>query len=153
MATSIPARPNSQAQEEPAGPPPTIKTLHASISLPAWRFAGFFRRGARGSRGSGGILTRQREAGTVATSLRQNLPRSARLRAATGGRIVRRTFGRLDRRSDQSGCASGAEFARSEGEGFRRQAPHNSTARRAAASSGSGVGVLGPGRLVFLSRR
>src|SRR5262245_8577480 len=66
-ATSNPARISFQAQAEPAGPAPTIRTSHESISTPAW---GPTRpgRGNLGSREPDYYRTERTQSGTTAAN-------------------------------------------------------------------------------------
>src|SRR5229473_6674270 len=96
IVTSMPECRNFQAQEEPAGPPPTIRMSHESIAIPVLRSARLCR-GERGSRESADNRGPQKRSGTVAGYRLGTQLGLRRGKAARFSQILNQTFRKLGR--------------------------------------------------------
>src|SRR5579863_120864 len=125
---SSPPSTNFRAQEEPAGPPPTIRISHESIHDPFARLVAR-NKGERGSREFSCISRRQKPTGTIAGCPRETRRWNRRDTVATLWRFRFRAIGQLFPKTARIHRATAREFLRSGFADSQRPAPRNPKAR------------------------
>src|SRR5262249_28375170 len=127
MMVSMPAFCNCLAQEEPAGPPPTIRTWQESIEIP-FPSRGLQHKGKRESKEFAHIESLRIQLETVAVVQHESLRLSQRDRVATPERILAQTMRLCDRRLAHNVPASVRGSLHNVVAGSRHQARYSSVA-------------------------